>query len=68
MQMTCQKCVDSINNSLTKADGIKNVEVFLDQGSVIVETNLPHTKVQELIENTGRKAVLKGYGGKFLMF
>lgn len=64
VQMTCQKCVNAIENALSSVDGVNNCQVSLEQGSVIVDTNLPHSKVQEMIESTGRKAVLKGYGGE----
>jgi copper chaperone CopZ len=66
VQMTCQNCVDSIRNVLLKVDGINNVQISLDQNSVIVDTNLSHLKIQEIIEDTGRKAVLKGYGGRLI--
>ncbi|XP_011501262.1 PREDICTED: copper chaperone for superoxide dismutase [Ceratosolen solmsi marchali] len=62
VQMECQKCVDSVRNALHKVEGIRNVQVSLDQNSVIIDTNLSHLKIQEIIENTGKKAVLKGYG------
>ena len=66
VQMTCQKCVDSIRNVLSGMDGVTSYDINLDQGSVLVDTNLPYSKIQEAIEQTGRKAVLKGYGGKSL--
>ncbi|KAL7289891.1 hypothetical protein TKK_0016282 [Trichogramma kaykai] len=62
VQMSCQKCVDAIEKVLNKTEGINQFEVSLEQGSVIVDTNLPFSQVQEIIETTGRKAVLKGYG------
>ena len=34
----------------------------LDNEQVIVETTLPTGKVQELIENSGRMAILRGLG------
>lgn len=61
--MTCRKCVDSVRNALIGVNGIKNIDISLEKGSVIVETNLPYSIIQEKIEQTGRKVVLKGYGG-----
>lgn len=61
--MTCRKCVDSVRNTLIGVNGIKNIDISLEKGSVIVETNLPYSIIQEKIEQTGRKVVLKGYGG-----
>lgn len=62
VDITCEKCVESVRNSLTSVKGIKNVDVSLKTGSVIVETSLPYSVVQEQIEKVGKKAVLKGYG------
>lgn len=61
--MTCQKCTDSVRNVLTGVNGIKNIDISLEKGIVIVETNLPYSIIQEKIEQSGKKAVLKGYGG-----
>lgn len=62
--MTCQKCVDAVHNSLAGVNGIENIDISLEKGSVVVETNLPYSVIQEKIEESGRKAILKGYGGK----
>ena len=40
--------------------GVQSVSVQLEKGIVIVTTILPAIHVQELIEETGRKAVLFG--------
>lgn len=61
--MTCQKCIDSVRNVLTGVNGIENIDISLEKGTVIVETNLPYSIIQEKIEQSGKKAVLKGYGG-----
>lgn len=63
--MTCQKCVDAIKSALSKLDGINDFQISLETGSVIIDTTLPHSTIHETIESTGRKAVLKGYGGRF---
>ena len=63
--MTCQKCVDAVRNSLADLSGIKNVDISLEKGNVVVETSLPYSVIQEKIEvDSGKKAVLKGYGGE----
>ena len=62
--MTCQKCVNAVENSLVGLNGVNNVNVSLERGTVIVDTSLPYSLIQEKIENSGRRAVLKGYGGK----
>ena len=63
VQMTCQKCVNKIRESLSNVKGIENVDISLDKETVIVQTSLPSAEVQQKIESTGRRAVLKGYGG-----
>ena len=40
--------------------GVQSVSVLLEQSLVIVATILPAVQIQELIEETGRKAVLLG--------
>lgn len=64
--MTCQKCVDLVRNTLTGIDGIENIDISLENNNVIVETNLPYFIIQEKIEQSGKKAVLKGYGGNIV--
>ncbi|XP_012280491.1 copper chaperone for superoxide dismutase [Orussus abietinus] len=62
VQMTCQNCVNALQNALSVVDGVQNVEISLENGTVIVDTSLPYSLIQDKIEDTGRKAVLKGYG------
>ncbi|XP_069821347.1 copper chaperone for superoxide dismutase-like isoform X1 [Dendropsophus ebraccatus] len=62
VQMTCEKCVRAVRSSLQGVMGIQNVDVSLDTEAVVVETTLPASEVQELLESTGRRAVLKGMG------
>ncbi|XP_011867053.1 PREDICTED: copper chaperone for superoxide dismutase isoform X2 [Vollenhovia emeryi] len=62
VHMTCEKCVDAIAKSLAGLDGIRNVDISLEQGTVTLEASLPYSVVQERIEKTGRQAVLKGFG------
>ncbi|XP_031848452.2 copper chaperone for superoxide dismutase isoform X1 [Nomia melanderi] len=62
VNMTCQKCVDAVRNSLIDVNGIENIDISLEKGNVVVQTNLPYSLIQEKIEQSGRKAILKGYG------
>ncbi|XP_076654601.1 copper chaperone for superoxide dismutase isoform X2 [Halictus rubicundus] len=62
VNMTCQKCVDAVQNSLASVKGIENIDISLEKGNVVVQTNLPYSVIQEKIEQSGRKAILKGYG------
>lgn len=43
--------------------GISKLNVDLSTGQVIVESSMGIDKVKEIIESTGRRAVLKGMGG-----
>ncbi|XP_069500883.1 copper chaperone for superoxide dismutase isoform X6 [Ambystoma mexicanum] len=63
VQMTCQSCVQAIERCLQGIKGVQAVQVSLDSESVLVETTLTAEEVQNLLESTGRLAVLKGMGG-----
>ncbi|KAL4238904.1 hypothetical protein ACF0H5_003611 [Mactra antiquata] len=63
VEMTCQKCVKSIENALTGVEGVKSFNVDLDKGQVIVEGTAGSEMVKNIIEKTGKRAVLKGMGG-----
>lgn len=63
VQMTCESCVEAVKKALGGAPGIKDVFVDLEKGSVVVNTTLPTLEVQEKLESTGRKVVVRGYAG-----
>ncbi|XP_071454936.1 copper chaperone for superoxide dismutase-like [Hetaerina americana] len=63
VQMHCQNCVDSVKESLSGLPEISKIEVSLENESVIVESILSAEDILRLIENSGRKAILKGIGG-----
>ncbi|XP_071800030.1 copper chaperone for superoxide dismutase-like [Asterias amurensis] len=62
VQMTCQKCVDSIKNTLEGVNGVSSLDINLAQEQVIVESILPSSQLLELLESTGRRALIKGQG------
>ncbi|XP_063172865.1 copper chaperone for superoxide dismutase [Candoia aspera] len=62
VQLTCQNCVEAVQKTLQKARGLRIVDIQLDSQTVVVETSLGTEEVQNLLESTGRKAVLKGMG------
>ncbi|KAG8041681.1 hypothetical protein G9C98_000679 [Cotesia typhae] len=62
VNMTCEKCVNAIKNCLSNDKDIIKLDVSLDRGTVLVETKLPYTVIQEKIESLGKRAVLKGFG------
>lgn len=61
VNMTCGGCEDKVRESLQKI-GVQNMVIDVEKQSVVVETDVPFTKVQEAIRSTGKVAVLKGYG------
>ncbi|KAG9475322.1 hypothetical protein GDO78_003647 [Eleutherodactylus coqui] len=62
VQMTCEKCVFAIKSALQGVKGVQNVNVILESQAVVLETALSVSEVQELLQSTGRRAVLKGMG------
>ncbi|KAJ7307478.1 hypothetical protein JRQ81_009499 [Phrynocephalus forsythii] len=62
VQMTCQNCVEAVQASLQGIPGLRVLDIQLDSQTVLLETSLASQKVQDLLEGTGRKAVLKGMG------
>ncbi|MFT0604280.1 copper chaperone CopZ [Bacillus cereus] len=54
--MTCNHCKMSITNALTELEGVQNVEVHLQEGTVNVEYNdskVDIEKMKEVIEDQG---------------
>ncbi|KAM9500426.1 copper chaperone for superoxide dismutase [Clarias gariepinus] len=63
VQMSCESCVRAVKGALENQPGVQAVQVDLAREEVLVETSLSTRAVQDLIESTGRRAVLKGIGG-----
>lgn len=61
VQISGTQCVDKVQAAL---EDVGLVDVDVDKGSVLVETNLPWIDIQRRIEATGRRAVLSGFGGQ----
>ncbi|MBO1626652.1 copper chaperone [Bacillus cereus] len=54
--MTCNHCKMSVTNALTELEGVQNVEVDLQEGTVNVEyndTKVDVEKMKEVIEDQG---------------
>lgn len=60
IKMTCNSCVEDIKNSLRDVKGIKNVDINLANGSVVIESNLPVLDLQRKLETTGKPVAIKG--------
>lgn len=61
VNMTCQSCEAQVRQSLEHL-GVRDMVIDVEKQIVVVDTDIPFTKVQEAIQSTGKKAVLKGYG------
>lgn len=61
VNMTCQSCESQIRQSLERL-GVRDMVIDVERQIVVVDTDIPFTKVQEAIRSTGKKAVLKGFG------
>ncbi|XP_014677181.1 PREDICTED: copper chaperone for superoxide dismutase-like, partial [Priapulus caudatus] len=62
VEMTCRSCEDAVQHALDSVPGIQSTQVDLKNETVIVETSLAVEQVRQLIENTGRRVVVKGMG------
>ncbi|NXJ86979.1 CCS dismutase, partial [Trogon melanurus] len=63
VQMRCQSCADAVRAALQAAPDVRLLELRLEAQTVLVETTAAAERVRELLENSGRRAVLKGMGG-----
>lgn len=54
---------DVLKNSLSELSGVDNVSVYPESGTLVIKSSLPISVLQEKIEATGQRAVIKGYGG-----
>lgn len=61
----CPSCVSPVSPpvSLRVPAGVRLLELRLEAQTVLVETELAAERVRELLEASGRRAVLKGMGG-----
>ncbi|HUS62607.1 MAG TPA: cation transporter [Acidimicrobiales bacterium] len=57
--MTCGHCVKSVTEELNKLDGVSNVDVELETGSVTVtsESPLDHAEVIAAVDEAGFEVV-----------
>ncbi|XP_060711335.1 copper chaperone for superoxide dismutase-like [Hemiscyllium ocellatum] len=62
VQMSCESCANAVRSALTGVNGIQSVDIDVNTEQVLIDTTLTSKEVQELIESTGRRAVLKGMG------
>ncbi|NXN96191.1 CCS dismutase, partial [Rhinopomastus cyanomelas] len=63
VQMRCQSCADTVCAVLQGAPDVRLLELRPEDQMVLVETTAAAGRVQELLENSGLRVVLKGMGG-----
>ncbi|NWS65005.1 CCS dismutase, partial [Chunga burmeisteri] len=63
VQMRCQSCAEAVRAALQGAPDVRLLELRLETQTVLVETTAAAERVRELLENSGRRVVLKGMGG-----
>lgn len=66
VKMTCNSCVKKVDDMLKNREGIVDYKIDLESNVVIVDTVLPASEVFSIIDSTGLKTALRGYGGKLL--
>ncbi|KAK7389295.1 hypothetical protein VNO78_24166 [Psophocarpus tetragonolobus] len=62
VDMKCEACVNTVKNKLNQINGVKNVEVDLNNQVVRILGSTPVKTMTEALEQTGRKARLIGQG------
>ncbi|XP_059290201.1 copper chaperone for superoxide dismutase, chloroplastic/cytosolic isoform X3 [Lycium ferocissimum] len=62
VDMSCQGCVNAVKSKLQTVEGVKNVDVDLDNQVVRILGSSPVKTMSEALEQTGRKARLIGQG------
>ncbi|CAG8717600.1 18570_t:CDS:2 [Dentiscutata erythropus] len=62
VNITCDSCVESIKNILTKIPGISRFDIDLKEQSVIVEGTAPPSIVSKQLKETGKTVIVRGQG------
>lgn len=60
VEMTCEGCVNSVQNVLNKQAGVNDINVNLDNKMVSVKTTLSSDEVLQTIKKTGKECTFLG--------
>lgn len=60
VEMTCEGCVNSVQNVLNKKAGVNDINVNLDNKMVSVKTTLSSDEVLQTIKKTGKECTFLG--------
>lgn len=61
VEMSCSACSNAVKKALQDC-AVKIVSIDIDKQTVLVQTNQSIQKIQDIIESTGKRAVLMGQG------
>jgi len=64
VDMTCQKCVKLTEGVLKGRKDVSDFQINLEEQRVVVTSTLPSENLKDLLETTGKRAVLLGLGQK----
>jgi copper chaperone CopZ len=57
--MTCQHCKANVEKAINSVEGVKNVEVFLNNGEAAIQgSDIDKIKIKEAVEKVGYKCIL----------
>ncbi|CAG8644912.1 14714_t:CDS:2 [Acaulospora colombiana] len=62
VKMTCDSCVESVRNVLTKVPGINHFEIDLQEQRVVIEGTAPPSLVSRRLKETGMTVIVRGQG------
>ncbi|KAK7580231.1 hypothetical protein V9T40_000860 [Parthenolecanium corni] len=62
IQMHDKVTANVLKNSLSELSGVDNVSIYPESGTLVIKSSLPISVLQEKIEETGQRAVIKGFG------
>lgn len=62
VQMSCESCAEAVRAALEGAPGVRLLELRPETQTVLLEAEVGAERVKELLESSGRRAVLRGMG------
>ncbi|CAG2195317.1 CCS [Mytilus edulis] len=63
MEFAVEGCPHKAKKALDGKDGIQSVSIESGSNSLVVQSNLSSTQVNSMLETSGQRGVLMGYGG-----
>ncbi|XP_065209621.1 copper chaperone for superoxide dismutase [Planococcus citri] len=63
VEMSGDEMPEKIKSCLGDTAGVDDIRIFPGTSTVVIKSSLPVSILQEKLESTGQRAVIKGYGG-----